>query len=215
MDRYGGNILLLPAIGSLVAAIVLAIVLWRARPGQLPPRLGVAREVIYTLRDDIDPKRTFAGLVNLRGADVESKLHHTAENRLGFPVDYYRDEWLGLKLKLYDGNVLRLAVVERRKVRQGYYKRSASGKQKWKAPKGAAAQEIKVKLALNPAVYDTALKEHLRPGHAIGPFQVSSFAATNGVLTVSAQSDQPELGAADILTVMHRVYDLLQRKAAA
>ena len=215
VDRYGGHILLLPAIGSLVAAVVLCDCAL-ARPVRANCRRGWlwrARS-IYTLRDDIDPKRTFAGLVDLRGADVESKLPSHGKNRLGFPVDYYRDEWLGLKLKLYDGNVLRLAVVERRRC-AGYYKRSASGKQKWKAPKSAAAQEIKLKLAINPAVYEWSLKEHLRPGNAIGPFQVSSFAATNGVLAVSAQSDQPEVGAADMLDGHAAGVRLVARKAEA
>ena len=118
------------------AAIIVFLVNRRNKLPNIHPDFFTAKEVLYTLRDDIDPKRTFFGRVDLTGTRQSEKVARESSNSLGLITQYFRDEWLSLKTKLYDGNLLRLSLTRSEKVRKGYYKRSRiSGKKKWKPPK--------------------------------------------------------------------------------
>ena len=73
------------------------------------------------------------------------------------PIAFYRDEWLRMKMSLYDGNVLRMTAIERAKARLGRWKTGRiSGKRKWK-PGGTvwARRELRVALTVNRDVYET------------------------------------------------------------
>lgn len=204
----------LVTVGFWVAAIVTGIA--QSRGGRGPafgPQFLAAREVIHTLRDDPDPRRPVFGHVDLSGAQQPSKRFRESKNLAGLPVDHYRDEWLSLKTKLYDGNMLRLSVVERVKVRRGYYKRSRiSGKNKWKAPKVLNAQEIKVRISVNPEVYEIAPGPNLRPGTQVGRFTVSELSATGGIVDLSAVAPPGPAQANDMLGILRLAYDTLKRK---
>ena len=129
------------------------------------------------------------------------------------PVAHYRDEWLSLKTKLYDGNMLRLSAVERVKVRKGYYKRSRiSGKQKWKAPKVANGQELKVRVSVNPNVYDIAPGPAARPGTRVGHYTLTEFSTAGGIVDLSAAAPPGAVQAGDVLGVLRLAYDSLKRK---
>ena len=90
----------------------------------------------------------------LTGTQQKSKVARTAQNALGRQVSYYRDEWLSLKTKLYDGNMLRVSAQRRMKIRDSYLKRSMSGKMKMKsALVKDDVQVLNVRLSVNPQVY--------------------------------------------------------------
>jgi hypothetical protein len=200
--------------GFWAAALVTGIAQWRARPGPaFGPQFQAAREILYTLRDDPDPKRNVFGHVDLSGAQQASKLFRESTNAAGLPVAHYRDEWLSLKTKLYDGNMLRLSAIERVKVRKGYYKRSRiSGKNKWKAPKVANGQELKVRVSVNPTVYEIAPGPSSRRGTAVGRYTLTEFSTAGGILDLSAAGPPGSVQPADVLGVLRLVYDSLKRK---
>jgi hypothetical protein len=133
--------------GGAIVGLILA-----ARSGKTPkfgPKFDMIRTIFETLKDDVSPKRTMVGWLDLTGAEQESKATRHKKSQSGQPIIYYRDEWLRLKTRLYDGNVLRLSLIERVKARQGYWKRSRSGKLKWRG--GASQNEHQLKFAVSAA----------------------------------------------------------------
>jgi len=196
------------------AAFAISRGLARVRPGQgFPAHFKTAREVLYTLRDDPDPKRNVFGHVDLSGAQQPSKRFREGKNAAGKAVEFYRDEWLSIKTKLYDGNMLRLSAIERVKVRKSYYKRSRiSGKMKLKPAKAANAQQLKVRLSVNPQVYEIAERGKLKVGGGIGHFAFTAVSTAGGIIDVTADSTIRTVPAKEILDLLRLVYDQLQRK---
>lgn len=205
------------ALGLWIVAAVLGIGLRRARPAaNFPPHFDTAREVIDTLRDDPDPRRPLFGHLDLSGAEQPAKQARTATNAAGRALVYYRDEWLSLKAKLYDGNMLRLSAIERVKVRQSYQKRSAvSGKLKLKPAKTASAQELKVRVSVNADAYAIVPTPAACPGARIGQYTLTEVSTSGGILELTAGSPARTIAAGDILGVLRLTYDQLQRKAGA
>lgn len=195
-----------------LAALILVITQRRSRVIEISPVFDTAREVIYTLRDDIAPKRNLFGHLDLTGSMLPSKLARETKDALGRTTNHYWDEWLSIKTKLYDGNMLRLAGIKRRKIRQGYWKRSAiSGKMKWKAEKfKGELQELTVRLSVNPEVYDIAYRMGI--GTTIGGYQVTQYDATGGIINLTLRATGADVSAIDILSVLQNTYKLLQRK---
>ena len=199
-----------------IAALVIFINLRWTKSPSLPPRYDAAREVIRTLQDDIRSGSSFLGHIDLTGLEQEDKVARESKDAFGRTSRLYRDPWLNLKLKLYDGSVLRLSVMERSKTRLGYWKRSRiSGKNKWKPPKHKGTlHELNIRIAVNPEVYNLAPPAALHTGASMGPFSIIKFDAAGGILTVQAASNT-EPKPQDILVMLRKVYDSLQRKAAA
>jgi hypothetical protein len=204
----------LVTVACWIAALVSFIALQRARDLKIPPLYTTAKEIIYTLRDDSDPKRPFFGFLDLTGAQTPEKVARETTDAFKRVTQLYRDEWLSLKAKLYDGNMLRLSAVRRAKVRKGYWKRSTvSGKMKWKSPKfKGSLQELKVRLSVNPQVYQVSDLHNLRPGTKVGPYTVTLFDASTGVINFSARLFGDNVEATDVLGVLRAVYDVLERK---
>ncbi len=212
---YDGLLFTFVGIGCVVAAIAVAGALRRRRiANDLPPDYETARSIINTLRDDLDPKRNFFGHVDLTGAEQPSKLFREGSNALGLAVAWYRNEWLSLKTKLYDGNMLRLSAVERVKVRKGYYKRSRiSGKNKWKQPKYKQLQELKVRLSVNPNIYDIKADPGRYVGQRVGQYTITMLDLRGGIVQLQATTSSSQVLSDDILSVLHLVYtSMLQRK---
>lgn len=212
---YRGGFFILLGAGLLIVAVVTWFVLRRRRAGQpLSPLFDTAREVFYTLRDDVAPKKFFFGHVDLTGAQLDSKVARTATNALGRQVSYYRDEWLSLKTKLYDGNMLRVSAQQRMKIRNSYWKRSASGKMKMKsALVKDDVQVLNVRLSVNPQVYAIA-PQTLKSGVQVGRYTIAQWQNDGGILSVVAQAHVGLIEAGDVLSVLHLLYDQLQRKTA-
>jgi hypothetical protein len=212
---YSGAFFILLGVGMLIVAAVTWFVLRRRRANQpLSPHFETAREVFYTLRDDVAPKKFFFGHVDLSGAQQKSKVARTAKNALGRQVSYYRDEWLSLKTKLYDGNMLRVSAQQRMKIRDSYTKRSASGKMKIKsALVKDDVQVLNVRLSVNPQVYAIA-PQTLKHGARAGRYTIEQWQNDGGILSVVAHARVDTIQPADILSVLRLLYDQLQRKTA-
>ena len=60
----------------------------------------VARQVLYTLRDDVGRKGRVTGWLDLTGPQQQSKLLRTGRTRSGRPKYYYRDPWFSAKIQL-------------------------------------------------------------------------------------------------------------------
>jgi hypothetical protein len=212
---YDGSLFIIVGIGCVLAAIAVAWVIRRRRiKNDLSPDYGTARAIINTLRDDLDPKRNFFGHLDLTGAEQPSKLFREGSNALGLAVAWYRDEWLNLKTKLYDGNMLRLSAVGRVKVRKGYYKRSrVSGKNKWKQPKYKQLQELKVRLSVNPNMYDIKADPGRYVGQRVGQYTITMLDLRGGIVQLQATTSSSQVVSDDILGVLHLIYtSMLQRK---
>lgn len=214
---YSGSLFILLCIGWWIVAFVVWLALRRNRAGQpLAPEYDTAREVFYTLRDDVAPKKFFFGHLDLTGARQPSKVARTAKNALGHNVSFYRDEWLSLKAKLYDGNMLRVSAVQRMKVRDGYMKRGSSGKMKMKAALVKDdRQQLSVRLSVNPQVYEVATMHLLKPGTRIGTYTIVQCTNNGGIVNVVASAAASPVTATDIVGVLHAIYDQLQRKTGA
>ena len=212
---YSGLLFILLGIGLSVCGVALWIALRRSQAAQpFSPYYQTARDMLYTLRDDMAPKKFFFGHIDLTGPAQQSKVLRTGKSQLGRAITFYRDEWLSLKVKLYDGNMLRVSALERVKQRDSYWKRSRSGKMKMKpALVKDDRQQLKVRLSVNPQVYDIRA-DSLRAGHRIGQFTVDQFVNDGGVLMLSATTNAKNLTAQDLLSVLRAVYEQLQRKAA-
>ena len=198
-----------------LAALLAYIKLRRTRTKQIPPQYQTARQILYTLRDDVAPGRNFFGHLDLTGAMQPEKVQREVPNALGLVVQYFRDEWLSLKAKLYDGNMLRMSASERNKVRKGYWKRSTiSGKNKWKAPKfKSGGQELKVRISVNPQAYEI-VNTGQASGVQVGAYTISALDTSGGIITLSADSMNKTVEAGDVLGVLRYAYDLLKPKGA-
>lgn len=214
--QYSVCLLTPVAVVCWIAALVIFVNLRWTKSPSLPPRYEAVKEIIRTLKDDIRTGTSFQGYIDLTGLEQENKIARENKDTFGRTSRLYRDLWLNLKLKLFDGNVLRLSLVERSKTRLGYWKRSRiSGKNKWKPPKQKGSlHELNLRIAVNPEIYNLVPPAELHTGAMMGPFSINKFDTAGGILTVQAASNN-EPGPQDILVMLRKVYDSLQRKAAA
>jgi hypothetical protein len=212
---YSGSFFIGLGVGLLVVALVTWFLLRRRSVDQpLSPHFDTARDVFHTLRDDVAPKKFFFGHIDLTGTQQNSKVARTATNALGRQVSYYRDEWLSLKTKLYDGNMLRCSAQRRMKIRDSYLKRSMSGKLKTKpALIKDDVQVLSVRLSVNPQMYAIA-PQTLKPGARAGRYTIEQCQTDGGIVSVVAQAHVGLIEAADVLGVLRLLYDQLQRKTA-
>ncbi len=199
-----------------IAAFVMALNLRKSRTQAFAPRYSGTKEIIRTLRDDLRPDTTFLGHLDLTGAMLPSKVAHEAKDTRDRTTQYFRDEWLSLKAKLYDGNVLRVSAIQRIKQRKSYWKRSSiSGKMKSKPAKlKGSDQQLKVRIAVNPEAYEIVPNAKFRQGLNVGKFSVDQLSTEDGLIDFVASSPFEEVESEHILNVIHSAYSLLQRKAA-
>jgi len=205
------------AVACWLGALVYKMSMEHGRMRALPPRFYSTHEIIHTLRDDIDPKGRFFGTLDLTGSEQESKIVGQAKNAMGLDVTLYRDTWLSLKTKLYDGNMLRFSASRRLKQRDRYSKRGQiSGKIKWKPAKiKQDTQELKVMLTINPQVYVIVPNRYLKQGAALGPYSIRQVYISNGIIQLNAVSSAQEIKSGDILLILRAIYNILNRKEMA
>jgi hypothetical protein len=204
------------AIALWIAAIVLARGLRKSDSHDFSPRYNGTKQIVYTLRDDLKPNSSFLGHLDLTGATLKTKVARSTKDTQDRTTDHFRDEWLALKAKLYDGNVLRVSAIQRTKQRQSYWKRSRiSGKMKIKPVKfKGSEQQLKLRIAVNPEVYKIVPSSHFRPGANIGKYTITQLNTDGGIIDVVASSPFEEVEHDQILGFIHFAYSLLQRKAA-
>jgi|GEM_PF-3199484 len=197
---------LLATIAAPVAALVGVIALKRSQPSgqEFGPRFDAARAIFQTIKDDLSPKRTLMGWLDLTGAQP-GKVVRQNTSTSGMPINYYRDEWLKMKMMLYDGNVMRVSALERIKARMGRWKRNRRGKSKWKAGGSASRNELRVAITVNRDAYDVL---PLR-ANQFGKFLVEARESGDGRIVLDALTDAA-IGAQDILQVLRFAYDHLK-----
>ena len=199
-----------------IAAIVMARSIRRSDSLDFSPRYENLKQILYTLRDDLRPGSTFLGHLDLTGSMLPTKVARSAKDTQNRTTNYYRDEWLALKAKLYDGNVLRVSAVQKSKKRASYTKRSRiSGKYKLKPEKfKGSEQDLKVRIVVNPELYQIGTKPALHRGQNVGKYTITDFSTEGGIINLTASSPFEEVDHEHILNVIHSAYSLLERKAA-
>lgn len=199
-----------------VAAFIMARNLRKSDSFDFSPRYAGVREILRTLRDDLKPNSTFLGHLDLTGAMVKTKVARETKDTRDRTTQYFRDEWLSLKAKLYDGNILRVSAVQKTKNRKSYWKRSRiSGKMKMKPEKfKGTEQDIKVRIVVNPEAYQIVPNINFKPGQNVGKYTISQLSTEGGIINVVANSPFEEIEHEHILSFIKSTYSLLQRKAA-
>jgi hypothetical protein len=213
---YFSFIFTLGGIGLWIAAIVLALALRKSDSKDFSPRYNGTKQILHTLRDDLKPQSTFMGHLDLTGALLPTKVARSTKDTQNRTTEYFRDEWLALKAKLYDGNILRLSAIQRSKQRQSFWKRSRiSGKTKLKPAKfKGSEQQLKLRIAVNPEVYNIVPNREFRQGVNVGKYTVTQLNTDGGIIDIVANSPFEEVESEHILGFIHSAYSLLQRKAA-
>ncbi len=124
----------------LVFYLVVIVIYVSEKATRLPPdQIETARQILHTLRDDVARSGRVTGWPDPTGPQPPPNPLPTARPGSGTVKYYYHDPWLSAKIKLVDGNLLRLTLIERAKVKKGVAERR---------------YQLKVKLVVNPQVYE-------------------------------------------------------------
>lgn len=200
-----------------IAAIVMARGLRKSDSYDFSARYNGTRDILHTLRDDLKPGSTYLGHLDLTGSLLPTKVARTARDAQNRETEYFRDEWLAIKAKLYDGSILRVSGIQKSKKRKSYFKRSRiSGKMKMKPEKFKGTEhDLKVRIVPNPEVYKiTRTSADFKQGLNIGKFTVQQLSTEGGMISFVASSPFEDVDHENILHVLKSAYTLLQRKAA-
>ena len=200
-----------------IAALVMARSLRKSDSFDFSPRYNGTKQILHTLRDDLKPQSTFLGHLDLTGAMLTTKVARETKDTRDRTTQYFRDEWLALKAKLYDGNILRVSAIQKSKKRKSYWKRSRiSGKMKMKPEKFKGSEhDLKIRIAVNPEVYQDRSKQGIQAGRECG--QIHRCATKHRRrhhrchCQFSIRRSRVGTNPPDFL---HSAYSLLQRKAA-
>ncbi len=150
-------------------------------------QFDVAREIIHTLRDDVSRSGRITGWLDLTGPQQQSKLLRTGRTSSGRAKYYYRDPWFSAKIQLVDGNLLRLTLFERVKVKRGL---------------AARRYQFKVKLVVNSEMY------------AIGPGQPLPGLTVDGSILQLQGDKESQFTAPQVLSSLKAMYGYLQPRRA-
>jgi hypothetical protein len=199
-----------------LASFIMARSLRKSDSHDFSPRYFGTKEILHTLRDDLKPGATFLGHLDLTGAMLQTKVARETKDTRDRTTQHFSDPWLSLKAKLYDGNVLRVAAIQKTKKRKSYWKRShISGKMKMKPEKfKGAEQELKVRIVVNPEAYEIKPTPNFKAGQNIGKYTVAEINTDGGIINILAKSPFEDVGQEHILGFLKSAYSLLQRKVA-
>lgn len=216
LNGYSSFVFTVGGILLWIAALVMARSLRKSDSHDFSPRYTGTKQILYTLRDDLKPESSFLGHLDLTGAMLDTKIAREAKDTRDRTTQYFRDEWLALKAKLYDGNILRVSAIQKSKKRKSYWKRSQiSGKMKMKPEKYKGSEQyLKVRIAVNPELYQIVPNQEFRQGVNIGKYTIAQLNTDGGIIDVTANSPFEEVEPELILSFLHSAYSLLQRKAA-
>jgi len=199
-----------------IASFILARNLRKSDSHDFSPRYKGLKEILHTLRDDLKPGTTFLGHLDLTGAMLPTKVARETKDTQSRTTQHFADQWLALKAKLYDGNILRVAAIQKTKKRKSYWKRSRiSGKMKMKPEKfKGSGQELKVRIVVNPEAYTIVPNNDFRKGKNIGKYTIAELDTEGGIINILAKSPFEEVEQDQILNFLKSSYSLLQRRAA-
>jgi hypothetical protein len=199
-----------------VIGIVLSVNLKRSQVQAFPPQFDEFEKIVETLRDDLRPGTGFLGNLDLTGTRQSSKVARAANDARGRTTNYYRDQWINFKAKLFDGNILRVSGIQRLKERNGYWGRGkVSGKSKWKPAKFKGAyQELKIRIVVNAEMYKIVPNSEIKVNDTVGEYTINAVDTAGGIVTVEASSPRETVSAESVLGVLKSAYGLLQLKKA-
>lgn len=201
-----------------IAAVVMARSLRKSDLHEFSPQYNGTKEILHTLRDDLRPDSSFLGHLDLTGTMLPTKVARTAKDTQNRTTEYFRDEWLALKAKLYDGNILRVSAIQKSKKRKSYWKTSRiSGKSKLRPEKyKGSVQDLKVRIVVNPELYKIeSSSPTFKQGLNIGKYTISQLNTEGGIINFVANSPFEEVEHENILNILQSAYTLLKRKAAS
>ncbi len=205
----------LVALTLWLGAIAGLIVTWRQ--GKIPPfgpKFDLARTMFDTLRDDVSLKRTLVGWLDLTGAEQESKKAREKTSASGQPIIYYRDEWLRLKASLYDGNVLRVSLIDRVKARQGFWKRGSSGKLKHRSGSSETQFQLEFSISVDTSRYTLLPFDRQVTIIPNSRFVIQQAEVGDGRVALSTATANGQFDAWDILNALRFGYDYIQPMSA-
>jgi hypothetical protein len=84
---------------------------------------------------------------------------------------------------------------------------------KLKPAKVANAQQLKVRLSVNPLAYEIAEGGSLKVGRGVGKFALTEVSTAGNIIDVTADSTLTTVPAGEVLGLLRLVYDQLERKA--
>ncbi|MBE7555911.1 MAG: hypothetical protein HS126_33070 [Anaerolineales bacterium] len=197
---------------TLWAGAIFGLVMLRRQGKMTPfgPKYELARTIFDTLRDDVSPKRTMTGWLDLTGAQQESKKMREKTSASGQPIHYYRDEWLRLKTSLYDGNVLRVSLMDRVKARQGFWKRGRSGKRKYRSGSSQSEAHLEFSVSVDTSHYTVQPFDRQVTNIPSSRFVIQQAEAGEGRVAFSAAAASGQFDAWDILNALRFGYDHIQ-----
>ncbi|MGH9888057.1 MAG: DUF4339 domain-containing protein [bacterium] len=171
----------------------------------------VCRDVVAALADDVAPAKMVTGWADLTGAQQPVKLMAEGKSGSGATVELFRDEWFQLSAVLRDGSRLRLAAVDRQKVKHPVT-RTRGRKTKTKPGSTQTLSTLEIRVRVNPQVYRPMAP--LAQTGQVGGLQLASIQATPDA--VSAVFTPPsELQLTDVMHALSHVYRHLERLPAA
>ena len=195
---YGVLFIALGAILGLLALVWFIMALVAARTPGIIKRFSSqkaqfegAYQILYTLRDDTGRKGRVVGWLDLTGAQQRSKQARTGRTRSGKPKVTYRDPWFQVKIKLADGNLLRLALVDKVKTKSGWVVGHAT--------------QIKAKLVPNPDLYPltSLLSDEI-------PLQGAVLSDEDGAIVLNAMAKPGQVPVREILETLKFIYRHLE-----
>lgn len=207
---------LLLLISTFVITFALATLVWeRASRAKLAlgspfdSRFDEARQVFAALKDDLPRRYPLLGWLDLTGLS-EPKLQRRDWSAGGAPLVFYRDEWLRLKLKLWDGNVMRVSAIESIRKKEGFWKRGTR-RSKWKQGATSARHQLKISV-----VVDNRTHIIRRPAQQqrLDRLWLEAEVASEDRLVLSAYADD-RLSAQHLLGAMKLAYDHVTPRTAA
>jgi len=132
-----GAVCLFGVGGVLLFALAVSTV-W-AKPRYVREHFNDVYRILYALRDDTGRKGRVVGWLDLSGPYQKEKLVRTGRSLSGKRKEYYSDPWFQAKIKLVDGNLLRLTLKDKVKTKA----RSVA----------AYYTQLSAKLVVNPNLY--------------------------------------------------------------
>jgi hypothetical protein len=190
-SNLGFPILRIVAFVLWAIAIIVAIVLLLSRPRFAFQQFEPARQILHTLRDDTGRKGYVVGWLDMTGPTQKEKQTRTARSGGGKQKVYYHDPWFQAKLKLVDGNVLRLYLLDKVKTKAGSVVNHRT--------------QFTAKLIVNPALYRVSPAS---AGGADSPIPITSEG--NGLLTIKTEIDMRQVPVDQLLKSLKTLYTYLE-----
>jgi len=150
-----------------------------------------ARRILYTLRDDTGRKGRVVGWLDLTGPMQPKKRVRTARSRSGKKKQYYRDPWFKVKIKLADGNLLRLTFVDIVKRKAGSIVDHRTN--------------FTAKLVYNPSIYKVG---HIPQAEL--PLPGTRVSISDGIIILKAGVKRNPIPVREILETLKAVYERLE-----